>query len=106
MYKVVVVVVVIVGVVNLLFLEIISAVDQLGKTEMKMSSTTKIIYSWQVNTFIELFAGVANTSRVMRLAGYSTAALDLSYYKAQPGKHNFMDIMTPSGMACGSYLNV
>jgi hypothetical protein len=40
-YKVVVVVVVIVGVVNLLFLEIISAVDQLGKTDMKISSQQK-----------------------------------------------------------------
>ena len=48
-------------------------------------------------TFIEMFAGNAEATRMTRYAGHSAAKLDYKYHIAAGGKQNFMDILTPSG---------
>ena len=48
-------------------------------------------------SFIEMFAGQAEATRMMRYAGHCAAKLDYKYHVAAHGKQNFMDILTPSG---------
>ena len=50
-------------------------------------------------TWIEMFAGKAEATRVMRYGGHHAAKLDLKYHEALPGKQNYMDILTPAGFA-------
>ncbi|CAE7361316.1 unnamed protein product [Symbiodinium sp. CCMP2592] len=47
--------------------------------------------------FIEMFAGNAEATRMMRYAGHCAAKLDYKYHVPNGGKQNFMDILTPSG---------
>lgn len=50
--------------------------------------------------FVELWAGHAVTSSVIRKAGRNTAALDITYFKPDPDhphRSNHFDILTPSG---------
>jgi hypothetical protein len=49
--------------------------------------------------FIELFAGVGNVSKCVRLSGHLAISFDILYYAPKPGKQNYMDILSPSGMA-------
>ncbi len=52
--------------------------------------------------FVELWAGHAVTSKVVRKAGKQTAALDITYFEQDPkNKHrsNHFDILTASGFA-------
>ena len=53
----------------------------------------------QVYGFIEFYAGLGNCSRVHKLAGIPTASLDIMYSTADPGKQNYMDILSNAGMA-------
>mmetsp|Transcript_45325 Transcript_45325/g.98649 ORF Transcript_45325/g.98649 Transcript_45325/m.98649 type:complete len:227 (+) Transcript_45325:158-838(+) len=47
--------------------------------------------------FVEIFAGEAWVSRVMRSSGRRTASLDIMFGDPLPGKQNVMDLTTPSG---------
>ncbi len=50
--------------------------------------------------FVELWAGRAVTSTVIRKAGRTAAALDITYFepdKENPHRSNHYDILTPSG---------
>lgn len=50
--------------------------------------------------FVELWAGRAVTSTVIRKAGRTAAALDITYFepdKENPHRSNHFDILTPSG---------
>lgn len=51
---------------------------------------------------LEFFAGRANLSRCMRASGYTTVSLDILYDEGAKESHNtnFMDINSPSGLAC------
>ena len=51
-------------------------------------------------SFIEMFAGNAEATRMMRFAGHCAAKLDFKYHVAAAGKQNYMDILTPSGFLC------
>ena len=51
----------------------------------------------QAYQFVEIFAGQAWVSRVMRSSGKSTASLDIIFGDPLPGKQNVMDLTTPSG---------
>lgn len=56
----------------------------------------------QAYDFVELWAGHAVTSKVVRKSGKQTAALDITYFQEDPeNKHrsNHFDILTPSGFA-------
>jgi hypothetical protein len=53
----------------------------------------------QAYTFIEFFAGQANVTKCIRKSGQRAARLDVTYHQAKEGKHNFMDILSPAGMA-------
>ena len=48
-------------------------------------------------TWIELFAGKAEATRMMRYGGHRCAKLDLKYNVAPVDKQNFMNILEPSG---------
>ena len=57
-------------------------------------------FSAQSFDFVELWAGEAVTSRVVRMAGRNTAALDIDYFEKDPShphRSNHFDIMTESG---------
>lgn len=56
-------------------------------------------------TFIEMFAGQAEATRMMRYAGHCAAKLDYKYHVATAGKQNYMDILTPSGFLCLGFLD-
>ena len=58
-----------------------------------------ICASVQALEFLEYFAGKGNCSLCSKLAGKSTASLDLEYYTDKPGHQNPMDILTDAGMA-------
>ena len=50
--------------------------------------------------FVELWAGTAWTTTMVRKSGRNTAALDIEYFQVDPQKphrSNHFDIMTPSG---------
>lgn len=54
----------------------------------------------QAYDFVELWAGHAVTSTVIRKAGRQTAALDIEYFKPDPDhpeRSNHFDILTPAG---------
>lgn len=53
----------------------------------------------QAYDFVELFAGKGFVSACVKGAGFSTASLDITYHQALPQKQNFMDVLTPAGMA-------
>ena len=53
----------------------------------------------KVYGFIEFYAGLGNCSRVARMAGIRTAALDIKY-KSNYSKQNYMDILSDSGLSC------
>lgn len=54
----------------------------------------------QAYDFVELWAGKAVTTQVIRKAGRGVAALDIEYFRANdqaPHGSNYFDILTPSG---------
>jgi len=55
--------------------------------------------SVEEHDFIEFFAGDANVSRCLVWGGLSGAFLDKAYHTPARKKQNFMDILTPAGMA-------
>lgn len=60
-------------------------------------------FALQSYDFIEVFAGKALTSTVIRKAGRDTAALDIDYFEdkgtGSKPRSNYFDILTPSGFA-------
>ena len=56
---------------------------------------------WQDETsfsFVEVFAGQAEVTRMFRFANLPAARLDLLYMDAEPGKQNPMNLLSDAGM--------
>lgn len=51
--------------------------------------------------WIEFFAGCGRASLAMKGAGVRSTSLDIAY---GPKEKNYMDLLTPSGMACKPWL--
>ena len=59
-----------------------------------------LAFSAQSFDFVEMWAGEAVTSTVVRKAGRNTAALDINFFEKDthhPNRSNHFDIMTDSG---------
>ena len=55
--------------------------------------------------WLEFFAGAAQVTRHVKACGYKSRKFDISY-PAVYKKHNYMDLLTPSGMALGARTHV
>lgn len=66
-----------------------------------------VIFS-EAYSFVELFAGEAWVSRVMRAGGHPTASLDINIGAPLPNKQNAYDLLTDSGflLALVTVLNI
>ena len=86
---------------------VISCSDCPGQVQLQSSCVPECLYlktsnqrvQLQVFGFIEVYAGLGNCSKCAKYAGIATASLDIMYHTPAPGKHNYMDILTDSGLA-------